>query len=251
MEDSQIVINAKEKLKYTINIYLGDLFSDMEEVVHFHQDALEKEDLLHVPEIDYMRLQRFIVTAVNNLKDRDPSIQSPLFVKLYKDINVLIKFYNLFIKRHNNNGSMHLEKFIKKSTAFAQILEEATGNAYANQVEGALRNTSTIVVEGAATRDEFIQYSEHTFLDMFDKRFKLDVKKMKDIINIKSHIFDKVFWSNARNSQSVKIYFNDMGVTGHFNLKTYIESYLKSVDVTKMKDADWHQYLQSCLKYLG
>lgn len=251
MEDSQIVLQAKEKLNYSITIYLSNLFEDMQEVVKFHKEALVAEGLYEVPPIDYMKLQRFIVTAVNNLKDRDQAIQSPLFVKLYKDINVLIKFYNLFVKMHHENSAMHIDKFIKHTKAFAEILGHATGEIYCDEVQEALRNTASIKVEGTAKADEFIEYSKHQFEVMFNEKFDELANEMKNIINIKSHMFDKVFWSNARASGSIKNYFSDLGVTGHFNLKTYIQSYLKSVDISKMKDAEWHQYLQNCIKYLG
>jgi hypothetical protein len=251
MEDSAIVSKAKEKLKNSITIYLANTFSDLEEVMNFHKDSLEKEELYEVPKIDYMKLQRFIVTAVNNLKDKDPSIQTALFVKLYKDINVLIKFYNHYVKAFNKNGEKHADKFIAKSKAYAEIIEEATGNKYCQEVQDALHNDSNVEVKGAVTREEFNIYAQTLFLAMYDERFSINVENMKDIINIKSEMFDKVFWSNARKSNSIKNYFEDLGAKGHFNLKTYIESYLKNIDVSKMKDASWHEYLQKCIKYLS
>jgi hypothetical protein len=251
MQDTEMVVKAKEKLKNSISIYLGNTFSDLEEVLYFHINALKHEDLYEVPKVDYMKLQRFIVTAVNNLKDKDPAIQTTLFVKLYKDINVLIKFYNHYVKAFNHNAEKHADKFMNKSKAYASIIEEATGNKYSQEVQDALKNSSSIEVVGAASRDEFNIYAKNLFMTMYDERFTKNVSDMKDVVNIKSEMFDKVFWSNARKSGTIKNYFNDIGVQNHFNLKTYIESYLKSIDVSKMKDASWHEYLQKCIKYLS
>ena len=91
---------------------------------------------------------------------------------------------------------------------------------------------------------------EKEFFPKFNDLKKTNLLKLKKIINTKLFYFDKILWYNASQSDLIIKFFETSDIKGDFSTKTFIQYFLKNVDISKSNNSDWIIYLQKILKVI-
>ena len=78
------------KLENDVDIFLKGFFQKTREIIEFEDNQIRKYNLVE-PEVDYVRVRRFLISAINNLKTIDATLVKGLLAKLYKDEESLYK----------------------------------------------------------------------------------------------------------------------------------------------------------------
>lgn len=81
--------------------FLLERFNKDLDVINFHKNFLEKNGFKK-PKIDYLKMDRFLINAVNFLKDIDPDFLGTIGYKMYKDVSSLISFKKEWEKKRLN-----------------------------------------------------------------------------------------------------------------------------------------------------
>jgi len=71
------------------------------------------------------------------------------------------------------------------------------------------------------------------FYELFNTDSIFFKKKLLDILDAQSYIFDAQLWLQARKSKAIKAYFKSSSINGGFNTKTYLKYYLDTQDAAK------------------
>jgi hypothetical protein len=276
-----------KKIKKFIEDFLSKHFKLADEVVEHHINILEKNGFQET-DIDYIQLQRFIKSAVAHLGMLDLRIKDTLFMKLYNDINALTEFLNKLITQNKAIGHIYKTKFLPQMPAYKELEKQlsmdesrikqmkAIAQATQNQINALeaksdkekykdeikslrAKNVDAIHIAGVLSdRIEEIRKltskvereSKELFTSMFKEYLEYYVESLKMIINIKSFYFDKLLWHKAKNSNSIKKFFKDANIKGDYNIKTYMEHYLRNIDSSRVRNSEWHKYIMECLKKL-
>ena len=275
-----------EEIPPLVTEFLDHFFADELEVAQKELDFLYGNGF-EKPTLDYIKMRRFLVTAVNNLKTLDPSIMEGLLPKIHQDVERLHEYFAEFFKKTRLTKLVYVRDFLPSVPEYKQLQDEVTiteamkkrfqsiasstdrelaalpppKNAeeltYMKQLKG--RNVDAI--DGLAkAKDKLVIISkqlkemEEAMSSEFFKQYQEYVDNLREgfneIINTKSYYFDKLLWQRASQSASIRKFFQQARIEGEFSTKTFIQYYLRNIDVEKSSTSDWHNYLHEVLKVL-
>lgn len=266
--------------------FLDSSFSGIREAVEFEQTFIEENGLMP-SSVDYFKLKRFLETAVRNLRSIDNNLLSGLVQKLYKDVMSLHSFYLSAVSKTAMPKLIFERDFLKTLKPYKQLSDrveelKAMKNSYElkmRYLEGAMKalelsmndekrkeytQLKTRYAEAthyfAEARDEIpiaydkMEVIESTFRDMFltwfDEYKEYYLGELQNAANTKFYYLDKLLWYKAERSPEIRRFFKDAGIRGSYDTKTFIEYYLRNIDMRKTFDRGWHTYLKEILTIL-
>lgn len=276
----------QEEISQIVENFMNHFFKHELEVAQKELDFLYNNNF-EKPSVDYIKLRRFLITAVNNLKTLDPNIMEGLLTKIYQDTERLYVYFQEFEKKIKIEKLVYIRDFLPSVPEYKRLQNEVTITeamkkrfqaisvsterelavipppktaeeiAYFKQLRG--RNVDAI--DGLArSKDKLIIISkelkelEEIMSDTFYISFREYVESIKDglleILNTKSYYFDKYLWEKASKSASIRKFFQQARIDGDFSTRTFIEYYLRNIDINKSSTSDWHNYLHEALKVL-
>ena len=273
----------EERTKAFLDSFLKEEFF----VAQTELDFLDNNQLENETKIDYLMMKRFIFTAYNNLSEMDVRIGEGLVAKMFKDINNLTEYYNHFLQKIKVPKLIYHRDFLEsvkeykelekekeltkiKVSRFKQIVtitqNELDEIAFKNldiptkklkelkkKNVDALHNLSK-AKEQLEIVTKKISELETQMQNIFFKIFQIYVDDLKDaftyIINTKFYYFEHIMWHYAQKANGVRNFFEKAGIKGGYSTKTYLEYYLKNIDIEKASNENWHRYLQSILDLL-
>lgn len=283
---NQLYMEHNEAEAY-VRAFLDDYFKDVREVVEFEQ-TFAQENGLEGPNIDYFKLKRFLETAVRNLRAIDNNILTGLVHKLYKDVMSLYTFYQSaaskttmplvvferdFLKtlKPYNDLARRIEelKSMRESYEMKMRYLEGSMKALEANIDSEEKRKEYAKLKAryaeaahffAEARDEIpIAYAkmeeiENTFRELFLAWFEeykeYYLGELRGATNTKFYYLDKLLWYKAERSNEINRFFKDAGIRGNYDTKTFIEYYLRNIDVKKAYDKGWHTYLKEILAIL-
>lgn len=283
---SEFVMNHAEAEAY-VKGFLDDFFKDIREVVEFEQEFIENSGL-DSPGIDYFQLKRFLETAVRNLRSIDNNLLSGLVHKLYKDVMGLYSFYSSASSRVAMPLVVFDRDFLKTLKPYNDLVSKiealkSTKNSYEvkmRYLEGSMKSLELNLNSDerkkeyaslkaryaeaahyfAEARDaipkayEKLEEIEITFKDIFISWFEeykeYYLSELRLATNTKFYYLDKLLWHKAERSNEIRRFFKDAGIRGGYDTKTFIEYYLRNIDLKKTFDRGWHMYLREILTIL-
>jgi uncharacterized protein YxeA len=251
--------------------FLDTYFNEIREVVEFEQAFIEQNSLVG-PNIDYFKLKRFLETAVRNLRAIDNNILSGLVYKLYKDVMSLHDFYSSAMSKVAMPILIFERDFLKTLKPYKQLSErieelKSIRNSYEMKMrylEGSMKalefnmNSDEKRREYVGLKSRYAEathfFAENTFKDMFLSWFEeyknYYLSELRGATNAKFYYLDKLLWYKAERSQEIRRFFKDSGIRGNYDTKTFIEYYLRNIDLKKTFDKGWHTYLKEILTIL-
>lgn len=232
-----------DELEELVDDFLDDFFNDEYEVVRFNINFLEDNNFTYQTKIDYMKLNRFLATAINTIKSTDNQIIDPLIVKFYKDIVYLNDFYKSFIIKSKHTDTV-LKKFIKSVGGAEGIYARA---------ERAINKGKNSRAPKPEELKEILVEAKDKFSKEFESKRDYYKSELKKIINTKTFYFDKTLWSGARRSRAIIDFFKKSSMDDkedELSTKTFIKKFLKTIDISHSKDPEWHSYLQKVVKIM-
>jgi regulator of replication initiation timing len=90
-EDSNEFLN-QEEIEEEIKVFLDGFFAKTKEIIDFENNNI-REYQFQEPSVDYTRVRRFLISAINNLHSIDNKLVNGLLLKLYKDEESLYEAY--------------------------------------------------------------------------------------------------------------------------------------------------------------
>lgn len=270
-----------------VRSFLDEYFKEIREVVEFEQAFIE-ENSLEGPNIDYFKLKRFLETAVRNLRSIDANILTGLVYKLYKDVMDLYTFYQSATSKVAMPTLIFERDFLKTIKPYNDLvrrIEELNSmkNSYETRMkylEGVMEsikldmNTDEKKQEYAKYKERYAEAAhffaqardeipqaykkldeiENSFRDIFIAWFEeykeYYISELRLCINTKFYYLDKLIWYKAERSNEIRRFFKDAGIKGNYDTKTFIEYYLRNIDLKKTFDRGWHTYLREILAIL-
>jgi hypothetical protein len=279
---------TNDQVKEEVLDFLDHYFEEEDFIIDVEISFLDEHEFEEPPEaINYLKLRRFIDTAYHNIKAMDPGISETLVGKMYADINVIIAMYSDFLKRTKVIGVVFVRDFLESVPRYEE-LEKAKRKheAIRNQMKNVARSSATQMQnmrdrgesessdrykalnrknvdamheEGLAQEKlqevavELIKLKEQLEAS-FNIEFRVVVKELKEsleeVINTKIYYFDHLLWYQASRSAGVRAFFERAKIEGEYSTKTYLNYYLKNIDIQKSNKSDWHLYLTSIVKIL-
>ena len=277
----------EEVIQQRVTGFLDKYFEEEIKVAEYELDFLDTNKLANPTDVNYLKLKRFMFTAYNNLKDMDAKIGEGLVAKMFRDINNLVNFYGNFLKKIKIPNLVYERDFLSSVKEYVKLEEEkeltqakvsrykqvarSTQNELDEIKEKNLkveiekvkllkrRNVDALYNMGKSKEHltlvvKELKELEEQMRDVFFKHFKEYSDDLKDsfryIINTMFYCFERVMWMHAQKAAGVRSFFEKANIKGEYCTKTYLEYYLKNIDVTKTSNEGWHQYLQSILRIL-
>jgi hypothetical protein len=279
---------TSQEINDEITNFLDSYFEEEDFIIDEELNFLEENSFVEVPsEINYIKLRRFIETAYHNLKNMDPTIEESLVGKLYHDFSNLLVIYVEFLKKtkivavvyvrdflenvptyvaldeskHEHESTIARMKGVAKNSASTMESMLADGvDEYSKEFKHHRRRNVDAIHEMGVAKEHLIEINKemNELRDQMQFEFEAEFKLAKDeikegfeeIINTKIYYFDNLFWYQASRSPIVRAFFDRAKIEGEFSTKTYLQYYLKSIDIDKTGKGDWHRYLHSVLKVL-
>ena len=277
---------TEEEVEQRVASFLDGFFAD-ETAVAEHELGFLDENGLQKPEIDYMKMRQFIFTAFNNLKEMDLAIADGLVGKMFKDITNLVDFYKEFKKKIKISNLVYQRDFLPSVREYQElnddkILTEGKMNQYKHIATATQRELDEIAISKEKVDEAKVKMlrrrnvdslynleksKEHhkevvielnaleesmkgSFFEMFESYCNEYTTAFEEIINTKMFYFEKLLWHHAERSSGVRKFFDNAGITGSYSTRTYLNYYLRNINIEKSKTNEWHRYLHSLLKVL-
>jgi len=267
--------------------FLDNYFAEIRDVVEFEQ-AFIQENSLDGPNIDYFKLKRFLETAVRNLRAIDSNILTGLVYKLYKDVMSLYVFYQsamsktampivvferdfLRTLKQHNDLTHRIEELKSMKNSYETKMKYLEGvmksvgvNMHTEERKKEYSQAKSRYAEAAhffaEARDEIPKAYEKleeiedtyrdTFLAWFEEYKEYFLSELRGATNAKFYYLDKLLWYKAERSNEIRRFFKDSGIRGNYDTKTFIEYYVRNIDLKKTFDKGWHTYLREILAIL-
>lgn len=282
-------LSAKPSIENVLEsseVFIRDYFEFAKKVVEFNRSFME-ENGFREPSIDFLKLKRFIDAAIDSIKDMDEGVVDRLTGKLLNDVNGLHEFIQEFEKKLKTPKIVFKQEFLKRIPYFNDSEKELEKlNSQKSNYEIVVAATDEQLKNFPQKRDkeQELEYRKikktnvdtmHKLTDIKDEIAKLAVElaefekecypifvppfatisttllhDLHSILNTKISLLNALFWSRARNSKAVLDFFRRADIKGEISLKTHISYYIRGVDMNKIKNCDWHNYLNECLKEL-
>ena len=285
-EPSVGLFTKDEANRYALD-FLEQYFAQTQKVVDFEEKFVKILGNIDT-KIDFFKCRRFLITAINNLKDIDFDLMKGTLNKLYRDTDSLFDFYSKFLQDNKSWMSIFETGFLKRVKPFEELVGEmnlckATRDIYDMKLRGSdeeIRKVEKLpqtpenlaeikrlkLIHGglvhnfATARDRYDELmiihddSKELLKSYFEAVFRsyADVlgAKLKYVVNYKAYCLDKLLWYEAENNKHINTFFTRANISGDYNMKTFITFYLKRIDMNKSKDNDWHKYLKELMDIL-
>ena len=254
--------------------FLANRFNNDLEVIEFHTNFL-KNNRFKKPKIDYLKLYKFLINAVNFLKDIDPDFLETIGYKMYEDVTSLMFFKNKWHKKRVNyykyfqeylntipswkEKSKKLED-IKKNMADLQKIIKTTEiylKAHKDDKAAKKKNVDAIY-EYSLLKDEFEKLKdelgdreknlEKNFRKIFDYFSEDIIKNLNYILNIKLFYFSLLIFNHANNSYLINKFALKSGV--ELSMRSMIEYFIKNYEISE-NNLEWVNYLKDILKEIN
>ncbi|WP_457561376.1 hypothetical protein [Caminibacter sp.] len=266
--------------------FLEEYFKDIKKVSEFHFDFLLK-NRFKFPKVNYLEVKRFIDTATNFLKDIDPDFLNSLANKLYKDIQALYEFYSKFKKKVEYDEVVFYREYLENLEEYKRLNEKYNNlkkqiealNSVVSKTEERIKNfedtkdedkikelkklkknyvdaiyeLSKIKEEYEKVKKELKELEEKEklkFMPKFKTYKEKYLKLMEKIIATKLYYFDRLLWECAKKSDEIQKFFIRSHIQGDFSTKTFIDYFIKNIDVSIANDGDWIMYLRKISKVI-
>lgn len=278
-----LVFMEAVELKELVADFLKGYFVEVDEINSFNIEFLQNNDFMDT-KIDYLKLIRFLNTAIDNLKNLDPEILDDFLRKLHGDTSKLYEYYIAFDKNNKISEIIYRRDFLESIKPYRELKAEvektetlknsyfSTMKATENQLSSMKPKTEAQIKEYKVLKRrnvdaisnyadsketlqtlnrELIKFEEDSF-EEFNRQFfdekSYYLESLSKIINIKLFYLDKILWIEAQKSQSIQNFFERAQIKGDYSMKTFIEYYLRNINVSQSRSSDWHGYLQKCLE---
>ena len=282
-KNEEVKTLEKEEIRALVADFLKEYFEDIDHINDFNLNFIETNSLTE-PKVNYIKLMRFIHTALNNLKSLDPEILDEFLMKVNKDMNNLYEYYQEFIKTTKIGKIIYKRDFLENIKPYLDLVEDVTRTeAQKNGYYGILKSTENeikamgqpkgdvairkykglkkryvdAVSNYADAKDLLLKLNraliklEEDAADEFYSQFEYVrdyfITSLEKIINIKTFYLEKTLWFKAKQSQAIQNFFDRSQIKGDYSTKTFIQYYLKNINVGQSKSDGWHAYLQECL----
>jgi hypothetical protein len=278
-------INAQDLEAY-ISQYIEIYFDELVKVVEFEEEFLKYNDLSGT-KIDYFKLRRFLITAIRNLKELDPTLLVGLLAKTYHDVTLLFDCFNDWEQQTKIPNVVYsafltwlapykeLDQELRKAIAAKGIYEakmkqhegelsryvlpitdnkivyeynKIKGN-YAESIHFSVLNrdrAQAISAELTRIQEVLKPYFAKHFVYVRDEL----LVRFKEVVNAKAYHLDKYLWYRASKSKTIQRFFINSHIDGNYDTKTFVKYYLKNINVNKLRDNEWHNYLVKLLETL-
>ncbi len=268
--------------------FFENYFGFVDKVIQYHLNQLRYIKLPPVNK-EFYRLKRFIDTAKNFLSDIDVNVIEGLAGKLYIDINSLYALFLEFKRKTRFPENIFYQEYLETIPEYKKLksdirnyetlISKYTTISKENEMllkaykdipkdEKELKRYKKIKkeyvdaiyyigyykekLEDSNKKLKDIEKNEkEEFLKNFEKYKNLYIDKFIEIINKKMFIFDKVLWENDKKSANIKNFFETSQIKGDFSTRTFINYFLKHIDIAKTKDPGWINYLKEMLKVIN
>ncbi len=271
------------EIKALVADFLKEYFKDVDYINDFNLNIIETHSLTE-PTVNYIKLMRFIHTALNNLKSLDPDILDSFLMKVNKDMNNMYEYYQEFIKTTKVGKIIYKRDFLENIKPYTDLVEDVTRTeAQKNGYYGILKSTENEIklmgqpkekiaiakykslkkryvdaVSNYADAKELLvklnralikleEDAADEFYSQFEHVRGYFITSLEKIINIKTYYLEQTLWFKAKESLSIQNFFDRARIKGDYSTKTFIQYYLKNINVGQSKSDGWHAYLQECL----
>jgi len=275
---------TEEAIQEAITHFLDHYFSEEQEVAQHNLDFLDANGLTP-PKTNYIKLRRFIVTAVNHLRSMDDELMVGLPIKMFVDVERLNEFYLAFSKKAKLSKVVYHRDFLPSVPEYQKLSDEVTITeglkkrylAVAKATENEMMamekpkndkelkqlkslkgryvdavHNHTKAKEKLVTLHKELQelesVMEQSFFTGYQEYIDSYSEALQEIINTKTYYFDKLLWYKAEQSTPIRKFFDTAQIKGGMNTRTFIEYYTRNIDAEKSRNSDWHRYLKEILK---
>ena len=275
-----------------VDDFLIIFFAQTKKIIDFENSKIKEYELIE-PNIDYTRVRRFLISAINNLKSIDNKLVNGLLLKLYKDEESLYEAYVDYQSRNRITSIIFERYFLSNISTYIDInnklklakskedeaeklsktldhkliklkIDKQDNPTKDNDLDQEIKITNKRLADAYSNRDKYrkqatqltqeLNYFKETIWSIFKEKYEKTkeyyFKQWRKIINIKCYYLDKLLWFEASKSTMVQKFFLNADISGNYDIKTFIQYYLKNIDSQKSKNPEWHNYLHSVLQVL-
>jgi len=272
-----------------VDEFLEKFFKEISDVVKFEEEFADKYELIKT-NIDYFKLKRFLTTAFRNFREIDDKFIAGLLMKLQKDVYGLFDYYQKFSTTTQVSEIVYQRDFLSSLKPYQDMVKEITvtqarrdlletqykrmdeqiklvtmkaeaGNEDALKELKTLKDKYSDVVHNfAIARDRLKELnmklaSMHKvfhgyFVESFDSQRSYYLKRLSELTNSKAYHLDKMLWDRALKNRRISDFFEDAGIKGSYDTKTFIKYYLRNININSTADQEWHMYLKKAIEML-
>lgn len=274
---------VEEKTEAFVEEYLGYA----KRVINYNLYFIE-ENALETPSMDYMKLKKFLDSAIDKINEIDESIVDLLTGKLLKDSASLYDFMNELQRKLKASKIIFKQEFLPKIEYYKKLISELELLNSQKQNQETIIQTTDAELKGFPEKRSDEQEIEHKkikkanidathklseikdeisvlsvaliefekmaapiFVPLFGNAAEEVLSGIKKVTNTKLYYLNALLWSRAKDSLQLQHFFQKADIKGEISLKTFIQYYVKGVDMNKTKNPEWHTYLQECLTELN
>ncbi|MDR0747719.1 MAG: hypothetical protein LBE89_07490 [Helicobacteraceae bacterium] len=237
------------------------------------------------PQLDYIKMRRFLIAAYNNLKSFDPKITEGLVAKVYQDVERLYDYLADFLKKTKLAKLVYVRDFLPSVPQYKALQDDVTVTdarkkqyqliasaterelaaleapknaeelAYAKSlharnvdaIDTVARCKDKLAIITKELKELEAQMSSE-FFGQYDEYMSSIKDGLFEVTNTKSYYFDKLMWDFAASSPLIQKFFTQSRIEGDYSTKTMIRYYLRNIDIGKSNTSEWHKYLLDVLK---
>ena len=241
------------------------------DVISFHKNFLEKNGFKK-PKIDYLKMDRFLINAVNFLKDIDPDFLGAIGCKMYEDVSSLILFKKEWEKKRLNyykyfqeylNTLPDLKQKFKKEEEIKSKMSKLQKIIKTTEVhlkkypddKKAKKEHVDAIYEYSLLKEEFEKLKDEiglrekelevNFKEIFRNFSDEIINELDSILNIKLFYFSVLIFTHAKNSYLINKFALKSGV--ELSMKSMIEYFIRNYEVSG-NSLEWVNYLKTILK---
>lgn len=277
----------EQELELKTESFIEEYLGYAKRVINYNMYFIE-ENALETPLIDYTKLKRFLDSAIEKINEIDESVVDLLTGKLIKDTSSLFDFMHELQRKIKAPKVIFKQEFLptveyyKKLEAEVELLNTQKLNqetiiqsteaelkqfpdkkTEAQELEhkkvkkaniDATHKLSEIKDELSVTSialADFEKIAAPIFVPLFATASNEALGGIKKVTNVKIYYLNALLWSRAKDSLQLQNFFEKADIKGEISLKTFVQYYVKGIDMNKTKNQEWHTYLKDCLKELN
>jgi len=116
-----------ELISQEIDTFLVGFFAKAHEIIEFEKSQIKLHSFIE-PSVDYIRIRRFLISAINNLKVIDSSLVKGLLAKLYKDEELLYDAYIEYQSLNRITSIVFEKNFLSTQPQYKELQREISLN---------------------------------------------------------------------------------------------------------------------------